>query len=142
MSGTTTAVTLTADMIGQTVTFRSKNANDQILYEGTIDQLLSYKAASAQDIVSYNAAVRQADPTVSVDLTSLHYFAIRLANTSGAQSVIYFAAEWIVSGSFVMEDLATVVTIEVYDTPSANHNLIVDLLTSGGYQSRITNIST
>lgn len=143
-SSSTLPIQLSSSLIGRTVTFRSKHSSDTIVYSGVIDGITSYNMASKMgDITSYNAAVRQADPTVSSDVTTLNYFVIRLDNTTGPQTDYVFALEWIVAGSWTLTDLATVVTIEVYDTPTADHTQILALLRSGNYNNcRITNVSS
>lgn len=129
------STTLTLDMIGRKVSFRSKNASDEITWSGTITSIGSYALASKQfDVTSYNAAVRQVDPSVSSDPTKLTYFTLTLDNTTASQSAQVFAAEWILDGSFTYTDLAALVTITVRDQATADHTRILSLLRSGNYQ--------
>lgn len=142
MSNTPTTP-LSSSLMGRTVSFRSKNSSDTTVYSGVIDGVVSYNMASKMcDVISYNAAVRQADPTVSSDPTALNYFVIKLDNTTGPQTDYIFAVEWIVDGSWTLTDLATIVTIEVSDLPTADHTQILALLRSGNYNNcRITNVT-
>lgn len=127
--------TLTLDMIGRKVSFRSKNSSDAVVWSGTITSIGSYVMASKQfDVTSYNAAVRQTDSGVSADPTTLTYFTLTLDNTTGTQSSQIFAAEWILDGSLTYTDLTAVVTVTVRDQPGADHTKILALLRSANYQ--------
>jgi len=141
MSGSQT--TISAALLGKTVTFRSKNTLDEILWTGRFEGLVTAVIAqNYADLVSYNANVRLADTTVSADVTTLNFFIITLANTTGPAQKYAFAEEWILSGSFEVIDQQTQVTVIVYDSPNADHGVILTALRAAGYNCYIASTTS
>lgn len=130
-------ITPTLSMIGQTYAFRSKNSNDEVVYEGVITGFCnSDEAAKYGNIVSYNNAARNTDATIPSDVSKLSiFFTFRLSNTTGTQTDYVFAPEWIVDGSFTLVDQSVTVTITVLDGQAATHTTILDVLRAAGYQN-------
>lgn len=136
MSSSTPSIAATE--VGQKITFLSKNATDLIVYEGTLEGWVSPTLAQQySDIVSYNAAVRLSDTTVSVNVTTLNFFVISLTNNTGPVQRYAFAVEWIVSGSFAVIDPLTKVNVVVYDSPGADPTSILTVLRAAGYKCYI-----
>jgi hypothetical protein len=143
MSGSSGPTFITPATIGQTVTFLSKNAADQVVWEGRVEGLVtSVIAQQYSDIVSYNAAVRLVDPTVSTDLTTLHFFVLTLQNNTGPVQRYAFAEEWIANGSFSVINQQAQVTVIVYDIPSSDHQQILTALRAAGYSCYIQSVSS
>ncbi len=140
MSGSQTLI-INSSLIGQTISYLSKNTNDQVAWEGKLEGLVT--AAIAQnfsDVVSYNSAVRLSDPTVSTDLTVLNFFIITLANNTGPVQRYAFAEEWILAGSLSVVSQQVAVSVIVYDSPLSNHSQILTVLRAAGYSCYIPSI--
>lgn len=119
------------------ITFRSKNANDPTIYRGVLEMVGTYKAIRGYcNPAAENQAVRQSDPTVPSDETTLTYFLITIDNDASQKTERVFAEEWILSGTLAVIDPGNKVTIRV-DDPKNDPLLIVSLLGSAGYKSRI-----
>lgn len=132
--------------IKRTCSFLSKNASDTTLWEGTI-KAVEIDSDIAQmfstDIVSYNAAVRQADPTVSNDITTLNFFLVEVTLSDGTSTQkMPFAIEWIADGSFQYTDTTTIFTLLVYAAAASDQDDILTTLRSAGYQADVTNVVT
>jgi hypothetical protein len=139
MSGTTT---VTESMIGQTCTFQSKNTNDTITYQGIIQAITTnIVAATFTDLVSYNAAVRQVDPTVPTDLTQETYIILTLTNAGVSTTNVAFATDWMTPGSFQIISQDVSVNVVVYDASSSNHQGILEVLRAAGYSCYIASVS-
>lgn len=124
-----------ADMVmGQIITFRSKNANDNVRWKGKVDGFVSYKVAKGYgDILSYHTAIKKTDPTIG-DIESLHYFILELAdNTDGGAPVRVYAWEWVETGSMVIIDEASVVVLKIYDILGTDLTDVVEALNAKGY---------
>jgi hypothetical protein len=119
--------------IGTSISFRSKSASDTRQLTGVFEGSVSYTVArSYLDPRSYNELIRQSDPTVSSDVTTLSYFLITLESVG----LVLFADEWIANGSLATVDGANFVTIQVTD-PHHDNAAILSLLMSGGYFARV-----
>ena len=130
------SILVTDAILGQTVTFSSKNPVDPTVYKGIISGIIAYSVAGTYgfDLLSYNAAVQRADPSVG-DITILNYFIITLTNDQPQPAVRVFADEWISKGSFSVIQNATIYNINVYDLPSKGVNEIVSVLRAAGYNA-------
>ncbi len=135
----TTVVDIT--MVGRICTFRTKNTSDATTWQGKIEGIGSSAIAQrVSDIVAYNAAVRQVDPTVNADPTMLSYFIITLSNVSNQQQYA-FSPDWIIDGSFALIDQLATVTITVYDSTTSDHTAILTVLRAAGYTCCISGIT-
>ena len=122
---------------GATIAFRSKRADDLVNWQGTLLGVMIYQAILPYgNPAPYNAAVRQADSSVSSDLTTLTYFLIKVDNDAVVPTTELFADEWIEPGSLIVTTLGNQVTILVQD-PENNPQKILSLLASGGYASTV-----
>lgn len=122
---------------GTLISFRSKNANDSTLWTGTLISTglyRSYREAGSQ--TSYNEAVRQRDPSVSSDYTTLSYFKITITNNMQERDVL-FAKEWIVDGSLKVISQDIVRTVSV-DDPYNDSNRLLNWIRSGGYAAQLS----
>ena len=119
---------------GTTITFRSKNPNDTTTWIGVLEMPVgSYKVIKPYlNPAMYNEAVRQADPTVSSDVTALNYFIITVSNNSSTPTEQVFAQEWISPGSLNIVTLGNIVKVNVED-PLNNSQAILSLLANAGY---------
>jgi hypothetical protein len=132
-------VTLVKDIEpGSMITFRSKNANDPTIWRGTLEiPTGTYKSIRRYgNPAAENQAVRQTDPTVPTDETTLTYFLITVDNDSTEKTERVFAQEWIQAGSLVVINPGNKVTL-IVDDPNNDPLMIVSLLASAGYSSRI-----
>jgi hypothetical protein len=128
-----TTITINDVTPGSTISFRSKNANDLVSWVGTLLFIGVYQAILPYgNPAAYNAAVRQADPTVPTDVTTLTYFLVKVDNGATTPTLQLFAQEWIAPGSLVQTDLGNAVKILVQD-PAVNTQAILSLLASAGY---------
>lgn len=123
---------------GSMVTFRSKNANDTVLWRGVVEMNRgTYKSIrNYTNPAAYNQAVRQTDPTVPSDETTLNYFLITVDNNSSNPTTLVFAQEWIEPGSLVVITPGNKVTLQV-DDPNNNTNQIISILANAGYSVKI-----
>ena len=118
---------------GASISFRSKNPNDLVVWTGTLLSVGVYLSIRPyMDPTSYNEAVRQSDPSVSSDVTTLTYFLIQVDNNASEPDIQAFADEWITSGSLVVTTLGKSWTLVVQD-PNNNVNPILSLLANAGY---------
>ena len=123
--------------IGAIITFRSKRADDTVVWRGTLESVGSYRSIrSHMDPASYNEAVRQTDPLVSSDVTTLKYFLITVDNSATNPTTLVFAEEWIEAGSLNVLTLGTKIKILV-DDPNNNPQTILSLLANQGYACKI-----
>jgi len=127
-----------ATLIGQTVTFTSKNPTDPTTYVGIIAGIITYPLAVVFgfDIVSYNAAVQRVDTSVG-DPTTLNYFVITLNNKTDQTQPAnrLFASEWIATASFSEIQQAAVYNLSVYDIPAKGQTEIITILRASGYNA-------
>lgn len=122
---------------GSTITFRSKKPNDTVAWVGTLESVGTYKSIRAYlNPAAYNEAVRQVDPSVPSDVTTLTYFLITVDNNANEPTVMVFASEWISNGSLNVVSLGNKVTIQV-DDPNNNVTSILSLLASAGYACKV-----
>lgn len=141
MSGSAPSIALT--QVGKKITFRTKNTTDQTLWEGRLEGLVTAVIAqNFSDIVSYNAAVRLTDTTVSSDVTTLTFFLITLDGNGGPVQRYAFAEEWVLPGTFAIIDQQTLVNVVVYDSPTGDHTLILAALRAAGYTCYIESTTT
>lgn len=120
--------------IGDTISFRSKHAHDNVLYKGKLLAIVSYPIAkSYTDLISYHNSVRKVDPDID-ELSILNYFIVELdTTTSDKPKTRAFAYEWIEDGSFTIIDEAESKTLKIYNITDANMKDLVDSLKSQGY---------
>lgn len=122
---------------GSMITFRSKNVNDTVIWRGRLEMVGTYNSIKRYgNTAAENQAVRQTDPTVPTDEKTLTYFLITVDNNSTETTERVFAQEWIQPGSLVVINPGNKVTLQV-DDPNSDPLLIVSLLASAGYSSRI-----
>jgi hypothetical protein len=123
--------------LGSIITFRSKRADDTVLWRGTLIGTGIYQAIrSLMNPQSYNEAVRQVDDEVPSDVTLLNYFMIIIDNGSDVPNTQVFAEEWIEEGSLTVINLSNKIKILVED-PFSNSQQIVSVLANAGYTSKI-----
>jgi len=134
MSGSSLLVT--EAIIGQTVTFTSKNPVDPTIYKGIVTGIITYALSGSFgfDQVSYSAAVQRADPTVGA-ITTLNYFIVTLTNNQPAPANRLFANEWISTASFSVITSATIFNLNVYDIPAHGLPAILAILQNAGYNA-------
>ena len=84
------------------------------------------------DVLSYNAAVQQSDPTVG-DASTNTYFVISLDNASGQSITQIFSDAWVADGSFSIIDDIAMYTISVYDIPNLGKNAVLNVLRAAGF---------
>lgn len=135
MSGSSSLL-VTEAIMGETVTFTSKNPTDPTIYKGIISAIIAYSISGqfGFDSLSYNAAVQRADPTVGT-IDTLNYFIITLTNDQPQPEVRLFANEWIAPGSFSVIQNATVYNFNIYDIPSRGQAAILSVLQAAGYNA-------
>lgn len=135
MSGTS-GLLVTQSIIGETITFTSKNPTDATIYKGIVTGIITFSLSGTFgfDSVSYNAACQRADPTVPA-VSALNYFVISLTNEQGGQINRLFADEWIVAASFSVIQNATVYNINIYDLHSKGLSAILTLLQANGFNA-------
>lgn len=123
--------------LGSIITFRSKRADDTVLWRGTLIGTGIYQAIrSLMDPQAYNEAVRQVDSDVPSDVTLLNYFMIVIDNGSEVPNTQVFAEEWIEAGSLTVISLSNKVKIVVED-PFNNTQQILSILANAGYTSKV-----
>lgn len=131
---------LSADMIGDSCSFRTINPNDTTTYTGVIeDPFTSYNVVKPfRDVMPYNTAVRQADSSITSDVSKLHYFLISVVNSEGDTELVGFAEEWIQEGSFTLLDKLVKRTFTVYSPSTTSSQDILNVLRSAGYSATDT----
>lgn len=137
----TTTGTITPDIealpFKTVVTFRSKNANDATLWTGTLISRGIYESYDDDGSVQpYNEAVRQSDPTVSSDYTTLTFFELRIQNNGTTRQAL-FAKEWLADGSLTVLSQTAQETVIVTD-PYADSQRLLNYLRSGGYTAKLS----
>ncbi len=122
---------------GTLISFRSKNANDLVVWQGTLEAVGTYNLIrDYANPAAYNQAVRQTDPSVPNDVTLLTYFLITVDNAASQPIKQIFADEWIQSGSLTQVNLGNFVTLQIQD-PFNNSQTILSVLANAGYASKI-----
>lgn len=138
----TSPIVLTSANVGSKIAFQSKNTKDAVVYEGICAAICDYNlAATFGDLTAYNATVQQSDPTVGA-VNTLNWFIISLINGSGQTQSYAFAQEWISPGTFSIIQDKIIVHIDVYDSPTGNHQLILNLLLANNYTAFITGVTS
>lgn len=125
----------TQALIGQQVTFTSKNPTDPTQYLGVLEAVINY-ALTPQfgDVTSYNAAVQKVDSTVGA-VNTLTYFVIALSNGQATPTLRVFSDSWVANGSWSVVQAATIYNFNIYDLPSAGAAAILTLLQANGYNA-------
>ena len=129
---------ITQDHIGTQVIFRSKAGRDETVWKGTITGLCDYETANmVRPVLPYNAMVRNYDPSVSDDLTTLSYFLLKLeAGAGGEAQRQSFAQEWIKDNSLQFVDPRAQHLLLVYDLPNVTDaTALIRYLNAGGYKA-------
>ena len=122
---------------GATITFRSKNPADLVVWRGTLESVGTYRSIRSHfNPAAYNEAVRQVDPSVPSDITTLTYFMVTVDNDATEPTMLVFAQEWIPSGSLAVLNLGNKVKIEVTD-PLNDTQRILSILANAGYATKI-----
>lgn len=122
---------------GAIISFRTKNPNDTVNWQGTLEAIGTLRAVQTYgNPAPYNEAVRQSDPSVPSDLSSLTYFLITVDNDSTSPTLSVFADEWILPGSLNEISLGNQVKLLV-DDPKKDTQAILSLLASAGYACRL-----
>jgi len=125
---------VTSGTIGKKVSFTSKSITDPTSWVGVVRGVVDYDTARRfGDVLSYNAAVQQADSTVG---TAEHhtYFIINLdVPSEGSPATQIFSNEWV--DTFSIIDDVEVFTIDVYDIPSLGRDHIINVLKSAGFDA-------
>ena len=135
-------VYVTADLNEKKVTFQSKNTTDLTKWTGVIYGVITYQMAQQMmDVVSYNAAVQKADPTVG-DVSTLHFFVLHVSSQDSQTATYVFANEWISSGTFSVIQDANILHIDVYDPTTNDPATILALLKSNGYTAVCTGVTS
>lgn len=148
MSGTTTSTTAVATVVpesatDQTCTFTSINPNDQIVWDGICEGIVTYNVAKKfTDLVSYNAAVRQVNPAIPSDLTLHQYVLITLSDAQGNQTQEAFSTYWMTPGSFAIVSQDVSVNVVVYDPATSDHTGILVALRAAGYKCYISGVTS
>ena len=133
--------TITSALVDKEITFLSKNTSDLVKWTGVLAAIVNYNIATQfGDVVSYNAAVQKADPTVG-DVSTLNFFIVTLASGTGTTSSQIFAEEWITAGSFAVINAANIININVYDTTTSDPTNLLALLKSNGYTASVVSIT-
>lgn len=122
-------------LIGQQVTFTSKSSVDQTRYVGVLEALITYSLAPQfGDIVSYNADVQRADPSVGAPST-LTYFIVKLANGQPAPTTRVFSDAWVAPGSWDVIQAAEIFNFNIYDLTGGGAANILAVLKAAGYNA-------
>ena len=125
-------------LIGETVTFTSKNPTDATVYKGVISGIISYRLSNrfGFDTLSYNTAVQRADISVGA-IDTLNYFIITLSNDSPQPTDRLFADEWIAPSSFSVIQGATLYNVNIWDVPATGAGQIISVLRAAGYNATL-----
>lgn len=126
---------ITRAMLGGTYAFKSLNANDPTFYQGVIveSNILYSRATLYRDVLAYNQACRQTDPSIPADPSQIpSYFVLELTNTSNQQQFISFCSEWIMPGSWQSLNTVSTVMVKVLN-PYPTTEGILQALASQGY---------
>jgi hypothetical protein len=127
-------------VIGQTIEFQSKAANDNNVYHGKVIALAtSDMAKSYADIFTYNANVQTVDSTVP-EITLLEFVIIQLTEplSDGSNKyIIPFAKEWILAATLNIISTDKVAIIKIYEVDATNVQDVIDLLKSAGFKARV-----
>lgn len=126
--------TIDTSMLGKQYAFKSLNANDPVFYVGTIVDIFTYQQATQyRNVLAYNQACRQTDPTIPVDPSQINpYFLLKLTDTTGSQQFYSFCSEWIMAGSWESLNVVNIVTVKVFSSTSDTGG-ILEALADAGY---------
>lgn len=141
MSGSSLLVT--GSMVGQTITFASKNPVDPTVYVGIVTGIIAYALVGGYgaDTLSYTTAVQKIDSTVGPP-NVLNYFLVTLQTNQSTTTTIAFANEWIQASSFDVIQTTAVYTINVYDIPNRGLSSILAVLSAVGFNAaQVTTLS-
>lgn len=125
--------------LAQNISFRTKNANDNVLWKGNVKGFVDYTIARTMgDLTSYHTNILKADPTVGA-VETLSYFVVELTDVEpDQQPVRVFAREWLEDGSFEILDEAAVRTLKIYDISTEDLDEVIELLQTKGYHTEVT----
>lgn len=126
-------------VIGSTVSFRSKAANDNNYYHGVVLGIINSEVAkSYSDIFTYNSSVQSADSAVP-DVSMQSFFIIKLIDKINDTSkyIIPFSKDWVSVESLIIHLTDKTATITVYEVDATNGQDVINLLKANGFKARI-----
>ena len=127
---------------GQTVRFKTLSTHDNVLWVGKIIAVCEYIVARKfQDIDTYYQDVLKVQPDMGSKET-LTYIVLLVSENGATATERVFAIEWIDKASLEIIVENTYVDIRIYDINRTKANDAVLALSSMGYVSEITAVSS
>jgi len=126
-------------LIGSTISFASKAANDNNSYYGIVNGILTSELAKQfDDIYTYNTSVQSVDPTVP-DVKLQRFFIIQLLEKvdNSPRFTIPFSADWINLPTLKIIATQNTADITVFGVTSANAQDVINLLMANGFNAKI-----
>ncbi len=130
-------VELDSLQVGDTITFRSVNPLDNVLWQGTITGICSYDIVQnlRGDLLPYYREVKKIIHTM-LPVDQLTYFTLKY--TQGDKSgILVMAKDWIEPSSVQKIVINNYFDIRIYDLDEAQAQTILDLLTANNFKSAL-----
>ena len=127
-------------VIGNTISFRSKAANDNNYYNGVVLGIANSEVAKTYyDIYTYNSGVQSADSSVP-EVALQEFLIIKLLEKISDETkyIIVMSKDWILEESLVIRLTDKTASIIVYDVDATNGQDVINLLKANGFKARIS----
>lgn len=123
--------------VGDTISFRSVNQLDNVLWQGTITGICSYDIVQnlREDLLPYYREVKKVVHTMA-PVEQLTYFTLKYKQGDKTGRLV-MAKDWIEPTSVQKIVINNYFDIRIYDLDAAQAQTILDLLTSNNFKSAL-----
>ncbi len=123
--------------VGDTISFRSVNPLDNVLWQGTITGICSYDIVQnlRDDLLPYYREVKKTIHDM-LPIDQLTYFTLKYFQGDKVGRLV-MAKDWIEPSSVKKIDITNYFDIRIYDLDSAQAQTILELLTSNNFKAAL-----
>lgn len=123
--------------VGDTISFRSVNSLDNVLWQGTITGICSYDIVQnlRDDLLPYYREVKKTIHDM-LPIDQLTYFTLKYFQGDKVGRLV-MAKDWIEPSSVQKIDITNYFDIRIYDLDSAQAQTILELLTSNNFKAAL-----
>lgn len=121
-------------VVGDTISFKSVNPTDNVLWEGMITGICAYSVVANMqtDLIPYYQAVKKVSST-QLPIDELTFFTLKIMQ-NGKASTLVMAKAWIEPTSVQKIEIDKSFDIRIYDLDATNSTTIINLLVSNGFK--------
>ena len=121
-------------VVGDTISFKSINPQDNVLWQGILTGICAYSVVQNMrtDLVPYYRAVKKLLPTME-PIEELTFFTFKIYQ-DGKSSTLIMAKVWIEPTSVQKIEINKMFDVRIYDLDAANATTVLNLLTANGFK--------